>query len=371
MSNPDIMSVAKPSVAEPRCIVCFDVNNNGLSCSQGHTTCDTCYDAYINEQAEALENTNLLAIKADSAEQIGDSRMAEFFSGASLCPLKGHGCTAAPFDARAVAMHASAAAFHRHIQAKTLLPAARRVQEIVRKRAELSSMLPNARMCGRCSFGPIELVGCDDLTTHHGQVMSGSSVPIDNSCRRCGWFEPHISRWPVWHPTGLEADEDPLDAAFAQQAEAETEEAAAVRRAARVDTIRLFREERAQREEIARQRRMEAAAERRREREIRLRRRGEWEQDADGGWRHLAQPAGVGAAPPGGEDIHYRALDARVVPPFLGPAGIQQVGDHLFEEMVDEIMDDVGDDDEMPFRNKRGEPVRSVPNPEVEQVGEL
>ena len=276
------MSVA----ATTSCIVCFEVVANGLSCCEGHTMCDSCFDSYINEQAEALEGTNLLAIKFDVAEQTGDSRQTEFLAGASLCPLRGHGCTAAPFDARAVAMHSTPAAFTRHLAAKTLLTTARRVQEILHKRSELSSMLPNARMCGRCSYGPIELVGCNDLTTHHGQVMGGSSVPIDNSCRRCGWFEENISRWPVWQPTGLEGDEDPVEAAFAQQAEAETEEAAAARRAAREESIRLFREERAQREETSRQTRMLAAAERRRVRESRLRRRAEWEQDEGDGGRY-------------------------------------------------------------------------------------
>ena len=75
-------------------------------------------------------------------------------------------------------------AFH----GKTLLPAAQRVQTLLQKRAEMTSLFPNARQCGRCGFGPVELAGCDDLASHHGQVMSGSSVPIDNACRRCGWL---------------------------------------------------------------------------------------------------------------------------------------------------------------------------------------
>ena len=40
--------------------------------------------------------------------------------------------------------------------------------------------------CRRCGYGPVTLEGCNDLTTHHGQVMGARAdrPPVDNSCPR-------------------------------------------------------------------------------------------------------------------------------------------------------------------------------------------
>ena len=98
-------------------------------------------------------------------------------------------------------MHVSEGAFAQYLSAKTLLPAARKVRDVLQKRAELTSLFPNARQCGRCGHGPVELVGCSDLTTHHGEIRPGSERPVDNSCARCGWFSSDISQWPAWDPS--------------------------------------------------------------------------------------------------------------------------------------------------------------------------
>lgn len=219
------------------CVICLDDFPAGaatkLCCASNHPICDDCFGRYLLEQADKLGKTNLLASKAQAAEIAGDRTLTERLAGLAHCPLRGHGCDAPPFDDRQVALHAGIEPFKAYLHGKTQLPTAQRVQTLLQKRAEMTSLFPNARQCARCGFGPVELAGCADLASHHGQVMSGSSVPIDNACRRCGWFSPHIRQWPKWEPTALEATEDPLQAVFAEAAADETDEAAAARREAR------------------------------------------------------------------------------------------------------------------------------------------
>jgi hypothetical protein len=54
-----------------------------------------------------------------------------------------------------------------------------------------------ARMCGRCTFGPVDHAACDDLTSHHQQDV-GNGVRINNACSRCGWFSSNVQDWPLW-----------------------------------------------------------------------------------------------------------------------------------------------------------------------------
>ena len=43
--------------------------------------------------------------------------------------------------------------------------------------AQLRDELPDARMCARCGFGPVDHGGCYDLRTHHGYgIVSSVSV---------------------------------------------------------------------------------------------------------------------------------------------------------------------------------------------------
>lgn len=215
-----------------RCIICYEDthDSSSLSCASGHAVCNGCFGTYLHERAGALSNTDLLASKAETAELLGNATVcdiktdlttaasayaaqAEAFAGKCHCPLRGHGCVAPPFTDRQVAVHADDEAFEAcaraqlelsaplapperarpwaDVQAKSLLPAAKRLQQ-------LASLFPNARQCGRCGWGPVELAECDDLTAYHGQqIRWGSSVRIDNACHRCGWFSPDIKQWPV------------------------------------------------------------------------------------------------------------------------------------------------------------------------------
>lgn len=238
------------------CIVCLDeVTGDALCCASNHALCESCCDPYVHEQVTKLQTMDLIAAKADTASATGDTRLEEQLAGAVHCPLRGHGCDAPPFHDRALALRLDGQIFAEYVQAKTLLPAARKVQQVLQQRSELSHMLPNARQCGRCSYGPIMLAGCSNLTLHHGEVRSGSAVPIDNSCPRCSWFRPEAHMWPPWEPNAL-GNEDVSAAAF--------EGSWAVDRP-RADRERTVREEREGWLQEQRERREQSRLERQRE----------------------------------------------------------------------------------------------------------
>ena len=153
-----------------RCIICYEDTHEtaSLSCASGHAVCNGCFGPYLHERAGALGKTDLLASKAETAELLANAALcrafesdpttaalayatqAEAFQGKCHCPLGGHGCTAPPFTDRQVAAHADDEAFEAcarprlehsgplappdlarpwaDVQAKTLLPAAKRLQ---------------------------------------------------------------------------------------------------------------------------------------------------------------------------------------------------------------------------------------------------
>lgn len=75
-------------------------------------------------------------------------------------------------------------------------------EEIARRRAGTSLTaeqlrnlgLRNPRMCPICTTGPIEFSGCADLRAHNRVTSQGST----NACRRCGFFDKEITKWPAW-----------------------------------------------------------------------------------------------------------------------------------------------------------------------------
>lgn len=60
----------------------------------------------------------------------------------------------------------------------------------------MAAAMVDPRQCARCGFGPIDHQGCDNLRTHHGEVMAGGV--IQNQCLRCGWFANSLTDWPPW-----------------------------------------------------------------------------------------------------------------------------------------------------------------------------
>ena len=202
---------------------------------------------------------NMLAAEAATAEAAQDDLKLRRLCGSIVCPLAGPGgCqSTAAFADRAIALHVSEEVFGDYVEGRARLPAAKTVQEALQKGAEMRSLFPNARMCGRCSYGPVEdrPGSCNDLETHHGEVMfpSGNErrgVRIDNACPKCGWFKRYFTDWPMWDgglgygvadPLATGAARDHTESQLTNDERAEEER---LRRARREEELRAFRAER-------------------------------------------------------------------------------------------------------------------------------
>lgn len=53
-------------------------------------------------------------------------------------------------------------------------------------------MFPNALMCPKCKYGPVDFRDCDDLRKHHGE--NG----VSNACPKCRFFSARRGDWSRW-----------------------------------------------------------------------------------------------------------------------------------------------------------------------------
>ena len=244
------------------CIICSDELNLSRAyvlCESKHATCNSCFDRYVSMEVAKGRQINMLAAEAATAEAAQDDLKLRRLCGSIVCPLAGPGgCqSTAAFADRAIALHVSEEVFGDYVEGRARLPAAKTVQEALQKGAEMRSLFPNARMCGRCSYGPVEdrPGSCNDLETHHGEVMfpSGNErrgVRIDNACPKCGWFKRYFSDWPMWDGGLGYSVADPLatgaagDHTESQLTNDERAEEERLRRARREEELRAFRAER-------------------------------------------------------------------------------------------------------------------------------
>ena len=180
------------------CIICDEESD--IQCDEGHPICRECLEKYVLENVEKLRKTDYLPAKAETAQISEDGATLAFLRGACSCPLRGHGCGAPPFGDRLIALNVSDHAFAQYSEGKALLPIARKVDQVVQEGSELALLMPNARMCARCHYGPVELAAgsCDDLRMHHGEVRAPGRAPVSNACPNCGWFAETITAWPRW-----------------------------------------------------------------------------------------------------------------------------------------------------------------------------
>ena len=184
------------------CVVCSESEDSVvlIQCDEGHPICQVCLDKYILTNVKKLRETDYLPAKAETAQISEDGATLAFLRGACSCPLRGHGCGAAPFGDRLIALNVSDLTFAEYSEGKALLPIARKVDQVVQEGSELALLMPNARMCARCHYGPVELAAgsCNDLTMHHGEVRAPGRAPVSNACPNCGWFADTITAWPRW-----------------------------------------------------------------------------------------------------------------------------------------------------------------------------
>ena len=139
----------------PSCIVCYEEKELAIVCAEGHATCEECLAPFVAGNADALSKTDLIASMADAAAVRNDTAAVAKLEGRCLCPLSGHGCNAGPFEDKDIAAHVPPDVFCAFAGSKVHLPLARKLQDVVAKKQELSLQFPNARQCGRCSHGPV------------------------------------------------------------------------------------------------------------------------------------------------------------------------------------------------------------------------
>jgi hypothetical protein len=127
-------------------------------------------------------------------------------------------CNSQPLTDTQVARHANDEAIalylekrFKYLEAKVYADAQRLLAEAAAQRNEeerrkaehdlrekqLRAAYPNGLMCPKCKFGPIDVRGCSDLTTHHNEQVAGGRA-ISNACPKCKFFTGHVSGWAKW-----------------------------------------------------------------------------------------------------------------------------------------------------------------------------
>lgn len=78
--------------------------------------------------------------------------------------------------------------------------------------------------CPRCSYGPIDLKACDDLSAHQNQRIT-IGVRISNKCPQCFYFNHSIHTWKKWDGSFLSAQQVADIRDYRDQAAREIQEA--------------------------------------------------------------------------------------------------------------------------------------------------
>ncbi|KAJ0392146.1 hypothetical protein P43SY_005421 [Pythium insidiosum] len=190
------------------CTLCFgDDNLAGVECASGHFVCDSCFDHHVQAQCEL------------SMEVLRGR------DGGVLCPRNNAHytpqCRAEAFSDQVVAQHVRDHTYVRYLGVRRSIwehvifqksqaaieqirqQVGRQMSEELARnqlRESLQRDMPNARMCGRCGFGPVDHAFCYNLRTHHGETVGrgGRVAAINNACPQCGWFADEIAQWPTW-----------------------------------------------------------------------------------------------------------------------------------------------------------------------------
>lgn len=220
-----------------------------VSCTKGdHAICGTCFAEYVNGICEHSASVEIPLLSA--SERIRFGRV--------FCPCASTaagGCASGAFEdidvAKGLASDVSTFASYMHMRSRLTIAdevskvyetAQQALQEeiaLVRQNAaarggsnvsvtaasanaagnlllakQLKQLMPGARQCQECGWGPMAFVACKDLSAHHGMQVATvtiegddddegadarqRSVKIDNSCPRCGWFAKNRNAWPKW-----------------------------------------------------------------------------------------------------------------------------------------------------------------------------
>ena len=184
---------------------------DGARCSgePSHYVCSECLEGHVRRELQKLREDS--AAVAGHSAQLGRIRCV-CYGAAPGRP----GC-AAVYPGAALARVLPAAAFeayhaarcdlveHLHLKAvrslfdRQITALQRRVAETDPEllAAAVRRLMPCAKQCPKCGFGPVDHWGCPDLGAHHGRSVSGG-VYISNACPRCHWWTSLIEDWDDW-----------------------------------------------------------------------------------------------------------------------------------------------------------------------------
>jgi len=214
------------------CFICNeDVGANGLACNMKHYQCNNCFTLWLSVlNNQRTENFDLLQARNGMVRCTFENCESSSFSRAQVCThandenvlecfldnlqyienLKSFAeyqeklleltreMSAAEKEESESNSRSSSSSSSSSNDLKTSsgksdlsdLSAADRMK----KRVELESLaqslklqMPDARMCGHCSYGPMIHRACDDLRAHHGETShDNAKAAINNSCPGCG-----------------------------------------------------------------------------------------------------------------------------------------------------------------------------------------
>ena len=210
------------AASEDTCLICLEPVTEAplgqpryaVTCGGGHFLHDACLESMLISNVEALRARSALVLEAETASTDALATL----EGRVRCPMPS--CSSGPWPDSLVATHVADEAFQTYLLGRTMLPAARELATAL-ERARRSmgtaeggedlqaaadealtcellkaSFAGRARQCARCFLGPVDLDGCANLASHHGE--SDGRGRVDNSCPRCGWFADSWEMWPVW-----------------------------------------------------------------------------------------------------------------------------------------------------------------------------
>jgi hypothetical protein len=200
----EVKEVARKKATRPvsTCLICYGnldgLRDDMLCCQKEHPYCSACFNEHVKTKTFAS-----LDARSDGL----DLQMVIKRKGTIPCPHPDCATADVSFAHDVVAKHCNPDVVERYMvtyaYAQQQHETMDKIQQFIKsvseklpafdrenRRMNLKRACPDARMCRKCEYGPIERSHCDDLQTHAHQFQ--------NACPRCG---DHAKRWtdlPKW-----------------------------------------------------------------------------------------------------------------------------------------------------------------------------
>ena len=208
-TTPEVLVMVPEKIDHPvevvlkRCVVCATEESDTLPmilCGDAHATCSNCVHTLLSMSLDrpfaelTTEETDESTFKVkcfnpDCTSCFATSTFTRFISDLDL----DRWITAN----KLLAVHSAKPRIIKDHMEKTQ---EEQQLEEVRNAYRLPNGDYSAYMCPECSYGPKDLLECNDLTAHHGQVIqqNGADFIVNNGCDKCGFFTAHIFQWNLW-----------------------------------------------------------------------------------------------------------------------------------------------------------------------------